>query len=104
MGFLDKLKGKGGMKHKAIDFAKEHDDKIDQGIDKAADAADKATKGKYTDKIDNAAEKAKDAYEKPGEPQAPLPPQEPPAQAPPAQAPPAQAPPTREPPTQEPRP
>ncbi len=99
MGFLDKLKGKGGMKDKAIDFAKEHDDKIDQGIDKAADAADKATKGKYTDKIDDAAEKAKDAYENPGEPQAPLPPQEPPAQAPPAQAPPA-----HEPPTQEPRP
>jgi hypothetical protein len=97
MGFLDKLKGKGGMKDKAIDFAKEHDDKIDQGIDKAADAADKATKGKYTDKIDNAAEKAKDAYEKPGDPQAPLPPQEPSAQAPPPQAPPPQAPPTQEP-------
>ena len=66
MGFLDKLKGKGGMKDKAVDFAKEHDDQIDQGIDKAADAADQATKGKYTDRIDGAAEKAKDAYEEPG--------------------------------------
>jgi hypothetical protein len=92
MGFPDKLKGKGGLKDKAVDFAKEHDDKIDQGIDKAADAADKATKGKYTDKIDNASEKAKDAYEKPGEPQATLPPQEPPAQGPPAQGPPTQEP------------
>lgn len=92
MGFLDRLKGKGGMKDKAIDLAKQHDDKIDQGIDKAADAADKATKGKYTDKIDNAAEKAKDAYEKPGDPQAPLPPQAPPTQAPSAQEPPPQVP------------
>ena len=66
MGFLDKFTRKGGLKDKAIDFAKEHDDQIDQGIDKAADAADKATKGKYADKIDGAAEKAKDAYEEPG--------------------------------------
>ena len=59
MGFLDKLKGRGGMKDKAVDFAKKHDDEIDQGIDKA-------TKGKYTGKIDDVAEKAKDAYEEPG--------------------------------------
>ncbi len=65
MGFLDKLKGKGGLKDKAIDFAKEHDDQIDQGIDKAADAVDKATQGKHSDKIDSAAEKAKDADEGP---------------------------------------
>jgi len=65
VGFLDKLKGKGGLKDKAVDFAKQHDDQIDQGIEKAANAADKATKGKYTDKIDGAAEKAKDAYEEP---------------------------------------
>ena len=74
MGFLDKLRGKSGLKDKAVDFAKEHDDQIDQGIDKAADAADSATKGKYTDKIDDAAEKAKDAYEKPADPGG-LPPQ-----------------------------
>ncbi len=67
MGFLDRFKGKGGLKDKAVDFAKEHDDQIDQGIDKAAAAADKATKGKYTDKIDQAADKAKDAYEEPGD-------------------------------------
>ncbi len=70
MGFLDKLKGKGGLKDKAVDLAKQHDDKLDKGIDKASDLADKATKGKYTEKIDNAAEKAKDAYEKPQDPPA----------------------------------
>ena len=67
MGFLDKFKGKGGLKDKAVDFAKEHDDQVDQGIDKASDLVDDATKGKYTDKIDGAADKAKDAYEKPQE-------------------------------------
>jgi hypothetical protein len=67
MGFLDRFKGKGGLKDKAVDFAKEHDDQIDQGNDKAADKIDEATKGKYTDKIDDVAEKAKDAYEEPGE-------------------------------------
>ena len=39
-------------------------DKIDQGIDKAAGLADKATKGKYAGKIDDAAAKAKDAADK----------------------------------------
>lgn len=67
MGFLDKLKGKGGLADKAVDFAKEHDDQVDQGIDKAADAVDRATQGKYSDKIDDVAEKAKDAYEEPGQ-------------------------------------
>ena len=67
MGFLDKLRGKGGLKGKAVDFAKEHDDQIDVGIERAADAADRATKGKYTEKIDGVAEKAKDAYEEPGQ-------------------------------------
>lgn len=68
MGFLDKLKGKSGdldkIKTKATELAKEHGDKIDQGIDKAADLADKATKGKYSDKIDQAADKAHDAADK----------------------------------------
>lgn len=96
MGFLDKLRGKGGLKDKAVDLAKEHDDKIDQGIDKAAAAADKATKGKYTDKIEDAAEKAKSAYEDPQDgPGAQTPPPTPPVtdapETPPA---PPQTPPT----------
>ena len=65
MGFLDKITRKGGLKDKAVELAKEHDDKVDLGIERAADAADRATKGKYTDKIDQAAKKAKDAYEEP---------------------------------------
>jgi len=65
MGFLDKLKGKSGLKDKAIDLAKQHDNTLDKGIDKASDLADKATKGKYTDKIDNATEKTKGANTKP---------------------------------------
>lgn len=68
MGFLDKLRGKGGLKDTAVDFAKKHDDQIDHGIDKAAEAADDAMKGKYTDKIEGVAEKAKDAYEMPADP------------------------------------
>ena len=84
MGFLDRFKGKGGLKDKAVDLAKQHDDKIDQGIDKASGLADKATKGKYTDKIDGAAQKAKDAYEKPQAQQdSPPPPPAPPADPPP---------------------
>ena len=65
MGFLDKLKGKAPeLKDKAADLAKTQNAKIDQGIDKAADLADKATKGKYRGQIDNAAGKAKDAADK----------------------------------------
>ncbi|MEO6471488.1 MAG: antitoxin [Aeromicrobium sp.] len=68
MGFLDKLKGRSGeIKEKAADLAGQHGDKIDAGLDKAADLANKATKGKYEDKIDAATEKAKEAAEKLGE-------------------------------------
>ena len=95
MGFLDKLKGK---KDKAVELAKQHDDKIDQGIEKASDLANKATKGKYADKIDGAAEKAKGAYEKDESESpapAPAPPTTEPEQTPPAPpAPPPPAPPT----------
>lgn len=65
MGFLDKFKKQGaGLKDKAADLAASHGDKIDQGIDKAADLASKATKGKYDDKIEGTADKAKDAADK----------------------------------------
>lgn len=62
MGFLDKFKGRS---EKLKDLARENDDKVDDAIDKIADVADDATKGKYSDQIDSAAEKAKDAT--PGE-------------------------------------
>ena len=62
MGFLDKFKGRS---EKLKDLARENDDKVDDAIDKIADMADDATKGKYSDQIDSAADKAKDAT--PGE-------------------------------------
>ena len=55
MGFLDDAKDKAG------DLAGEHGDKLDGGIDKAAEFADDKTGGKYGDQIDSGAEKAKDA-------------------------------------------
>jgi hypothetical protein len=65
MGFLDRLKKKAPeLKEQAADFAATHNDKIDAGIDKAADFADDKTKGKYDDQIDSAADKAKDAADK----------------------------------------
>ena len=71
MGFLDKIKGRSGdleqIKARATKLAREHGDKIDQGIDKAAGLADKATKGKYSDKIDQAAVKAKESADKLGD-------------------------------------
>ena len=53
MGFLDKAK----------DLAGKHKDQVEQGIDKAEDAADKATKGKYSSQIDSAGDKAADYVE-----------------------------------------
>lgn len=58
MGFLDKAKNKLSG---AVD---KHGDKISDGIDKAASAADKKTKGKHHDKISGATGKAKDALDK----------------------------------------
>jgi hypothetical protein len=53
MGFLDKAK----------DLAGKHSDQVKQGIDKAEDAADQATKGKYSGQIDSAGDKAADYVE-----------------------------------------
>jgi len=67
MGFLDKFKKHGDdLKGKAADLASTHNDKIDSGIDKAADLANKATGGKFDEHIDSAADKAKDAADKLG--------------------------------------
>ena len=58
MGFLDRFKKQAPeLKEKAEDFAASQNDKIDAGIDKAADAVNKATGGKYEEKIDDAADK-----------------------------------------------
>jgi hypothetical protein len=61
MGLFDKLKKMAG---KAEDLVEEHDDKILDGIDKAADLADDKTGGKHADKIDTGADKAKDTVRK----------------------------------------
>ena len=53
MGFLDKAK----------DLAGEHSDLVKQGIEKAEDAVDSATKGKYSSQIDSAGDKAADYVE-----------------------------------------
>jgi hypothetical protein len=57
MGFLDDAKKK---LSEAVD---KHGDKISDGIDKAASAADKKTGGKYSDKIAMGKEKAKGALD-----------------------------------------
>jgi uncharacterized protein YjbJ (UPF0337 family) len=57
-GFLDKAKDLAkGLQGKAKTTVGENQEKIDGGIDKAADFVDEKTKGKYSDKI----EKGKDA-------------------------------------------
>ena len=58
MGFLDKLRGK------ATDAVDKHGEKIADGIDKAADMADRQTGGKHAARIDSGKEKAKDALDK----------------------------------------
>ena len=50
MGFLDKVKGLVGQ----------HDDKVDEGLDKAAELAKDHVPDEHDDKVDMAAEKAKD--------------------------------------------
>jgi hypothetical protein len=60
MGFLDKLKG---MMGKGMEAAADHEDKIDDGIDKVAEVVNDKTDGKYSDQIDSGAEKAKDFVE-----------------------------------------
>ncbi|WP_052397071.1 antitoxin [Streptomyces sp. NRRL F-5123] len=62
MSFMDTLKDKLGMaKGKAGGLARQHGDKIESGIDKAAQVADSKTGGKYSDKISSGAGKAKGA-------------------------------------------
>lgn len=55
--------GMGDFADKAKDLASEHEDKVKDGIDQAADMADEKTEGKYSDQIDQGAEKAKDYVE-----------------------------------------
>lgn len=58
MGFLDKLRGRAT---RAVD---QHGDKISRGIDQAASAADKKTKGKYSRHLGTGSSKAKEALDR----------------------------------------
>jgi hypothetical protein len=58
MGMFDDIKKKATA---AVD---QHGDKIAEGIDKAADLADKQTKGKHGGQISKGADAAKDALDK----------------------------------------
>jgi hypothetical protein len=48
MSFMDKAK----------DFADEHDEQLDQGIEKAGDQVDKRTGDKYSSQVDKAVDQA----------------------------------------------
>ncbi|MFF5497156.1 antitoxin [Streptomyces aquilus] len=65
MGLLNNLKAKlNPAKDKVSGLAQQHGDKIQHGLDKAAKAVDKKTKGKYSDKIQTGTGKAKDAMDR----------------------------------------
>jgi hypothetical protein len=50
---------------KAKQFAAEHDEQVDQGVEKAGDMVDERTEGKYADKVDMAQDRAKDSLDGP---------------------------------------
>jgi hypothetical protein len=66
-----------GIFDKAKDLAADHLDTVRSGIDKAADAADTRTEGRYGERIDQGAEAAKerldDYLDRTGPPTAPPP-------------------------------
>ena len=61
MGLTDKLKKATGQATKVV---AENEEKLDSAIDKAAEFADKKTKGKYADKITKATDSAKKGIDK----------------------------------------
>jgi hypothetical protein len=62
MGLLDNVKAKlGPAKDKVSDLAQRHEGTIHHGLDKAAQAVDKRTKGKYSDRIQSGTGRAKGA-------------------------------------------
>jgi hypothetical protein len=68
MSFMDTIKEKLGMsKGRAGDLMREHGDKVDQGMDRAGQALDSRTGGKYGDRIDTGVDKAKDSAHRYGD-------------------------------------
>ncbi|MEU5652146.1 antitoxin [Streptomyces pseudogriseolus] len=65
MGLLNNLKAKlGPAKDKVSGLAQQHEDKIQHGLDKAAQTVDRRTKGKYSDRIQSGTGKAKEAVDR----------------------------------------
>jgi len=60
VGEMERDMDLGDITDKAKGLLEEHADKVDEGIDKAAELADDKTGGKYSDQIDTAADKLKD--------------------------------------------
>ena len=63
MGLMDKVKGIFGS-GKSQELAAQHGDKVVQGVDKATDAVDDKTKGKYSDHLEKADEGAEKIVDK----------------------------------------
>lgn len=66
MGIGDKFNE---LKQKAQDVLAQHPDKVQQGIDKVEDFADKRTRGKYSDQIAKGADLLKQRLGKQDRPQ-----------------------------------
>ncbi|MFF8393457.1 antitoxin [Streptomyces sp. NPDC016172] len=65
MGLLENVKAKlGPAGRKVSDLAQRHEGKIHHGLDKAAHAVDKRTKGKYSDRIQSGTGRAKGAMDR----------------------------------------
>ena len=50
----------GGFMDKAEDMAEQHDDKVDQGLEKAGDVADEKTGGGHSEQIDRGVDMAQE--------------------------------------------
>ena len=50
----------GGFMDKAEEFADQHDQQVDQGIEKAGDLAEEMTGGKYDDQIERGVDTAQE--------------------------------------------
>ncbi|MEE1760680.1 antitoxin [Streptomyces sp. SP18BB07] len=65
MGLLDNVKSKlSPAKDKVSHLAQKHEDKIQHGLDKAAQTVDRKTKGKYSDRIQSGTGRAKHAMDR----------------------------------------
>ncbi|MEU8031569.1 antitoxin [Streptomyces sp. NPDC049099] len=65
MGLMDNMKAKlGPARDKVSDLARQHGDKVQHGIDKAAKVVDERTKHKYSDRIQAGTGKAKEAMDR----------------------------------------